>query len=278
MASRKKTLRFSIIALAFGATAAHAEHRLFPTDILDKGEIDLLFTYGQYRHSQPVVFTGHPGTQKQEISFETVEVRYGFGSNWLVGASLQHDSTYRVRTDFPDIPLSATDTSDKGFQNPLIWAKYRFIGGDDAPFSIAGFVATRPNTTGNAPATLEGGLVGGWNLGDGLKIYTGYDGVKPETSRYGASHTISVGGHKSFGNDLTLTAEIYWKHGQASDFYTSYNNRSASVSALLQLLPNTYLRPHIAVGRLGENSRQDGIMRWDRADSHTVAVSLYHLF
>lgn len=277
MKPMKKICQAAALTLILGATVAHADQRLFPTDILNEGEVDLFLGTAHSWYSRPVQWRGQPGTQKFDGNGQTIEGRYGLGSDWHIGASIHYTSTSKVQTHYQGNSFTFLNTSGDGLGNPHLFAKYAFVGGNDAPFSLTGVLGVTPQTTGDSPTAFDGVITGGWSLGNGLKLYSTYEAVHRNTSRYGVTQVVSAGAHQALGEELTLTAGIQATRGGAGDVYTAYHNHGFSVSAIVRVLPNTYLVPAFDLTHREGNSTQDGLMHWGATDAKGVALRLYHL-
>lgn len=113
-----------VIAGILVASSCHAENRLFPTAILNQGEVDAAIFASHDTHSSNLNFLGNAGSQSSNNTTESIEARYGLGANWQIGASLHYRSQGVIHTNFSNPSAHFSNRSGEGSQNPTLRATY----------------------------------------------------------------------------------------------------------------------------------------------------------
>lgn len=275
---KRKYLCTSLLALFCNIQNAQAEQRLFPTDILEKGEADVELLVDRDHHSNSfLTASGRSGVQKYDRTSESIGFRYGLGESWHVGLALSNNSTYELHTNYDNGP-SFLSTQYQGRQNPSLWVKYGFVSDRNSPFSLSGALRVRPNTTGEDTGSEIARLVGGWDFGNGLKGYAGYAGEFPHDHKLSRVHSASVGAFKAITDNFILTPYIRYSRFEANDLQTATQGYGVGLSALVQIGHNSYVRPGVSVYQYMSRDRKDGTFHWGEAHGKDLSVSFYHLF
>jgi len=275
---KKEYLYVSLVALLFNIQNAQGENRLFPTDILEKGEADIAFGVGWQHTFRSITDNGVSGTQKLDFTSEHIQFRYGLGESWHVGLALNDNSTYEVHTNF-DNGQNFLSTRYQGQQNPALWAKYGFVKDKNSPFSLSGEFLVSPNTTDNDTGGTETvALYGGLDYGNGLKGYAEYRGDFPRDHKFSRVHSISVGAYKTETENFTLVADVHYSRFEATDLDTALQQYGVGLAALLQVGHNSYVYPRVAVYQNTSRDTTDGTVHWGGSQGKVLSVSLYHLF
>lgn len=268
----------TVIIALLHAPAALAQQGLFPTAILDQGEIDatLGLLHAHATNSLQLASGAH-ADQTLDQTIAKAEVRYGLGAHWHVGLALRNDPTYEARTSYDNGP-SLLSSNNEGQQNPVIWAKYGFIDDRNSPYSLSGELKIAPATTGKYTAYEEGRLIGGRRFGNGLQGYLAYTAHVPHDPKYSHSHTISGSAFKTVTDTITVVPELYYKSIAANDIAAGTHQYGAELSVQVKIEPTTYVRPGIGVFRVASTERTDGLARWGAIRGSFLSVTLYRLF
>lgn len=271
-------LSTAVVAALIQAPAALAEHRLFPTAILDRGEIDakLGLLRGHAANSFQMANGAH-ANQTLDRRIERIDVRYGLAAHWHVGLALRNDPTYVVRTNFDNGP-SFLDSRNQGQQNPEFWAKYGFVDDRNSPYSLSGELRIVPNTNDRHSASEEARLVGGRDFGSGSKAYVAYSASVPHDPNYSQAHTVAAGIFKTLTDRISIIPNISYSHIAANDIRAATHEYGGELAALVQIERNTYVRPGAALYRVASHARRDGTARWGATQANSLSISLYHLF
>lgn len=273
----KKIIAFALVGIS-AASISYAENRLFPTDILNAGEFDANASIEFQSISYDVRYAGIPGSRSVDISRESVGARYGLGANWHIGASIDYDSRYVVRTDYSAPPAHFVNKDSEGTNNPLLWATYGFINDKTNPFSLNGQLFVTPNTT-RTPSTYGGQLATGWRSSKTLKFFGIYRREIANDSDVADKDSISIGAYKDISSNVTLVPSARYVRFSSTDIFSSVKQLSVSLSANVQVSGNTYLIPSITNYRNSSGHSKDGLFQMDSTGNGTVVqLGLYHLF
>lgn len=306
----RRFVAFIGIGLA-AVLAAHAESRLFPTDILASGEIDARFAAFHDTHSDSISARGNPGRSSVEIDAEVAQVRYGMGANWQIGLTLPYYSTAEVKTEYdrlPTVPGSTPrihrvvraeprtdqprvsragdakppahiDTSAEGGQNPILSATYGLVTDKASPFSLSGELAVSPNTTGRVDAIYSGRLLAGWKTSGPLWLYGGLTATSSPDVAIPASQRISLGAFLGLSKSVVIVPQAAYTRFQATDALSSLDQIGFSLSANILLTPDTRLIPSIGFYRNGKMSSKDGVFQREATDNGRVLqLGIYQFF
>jgi hypothetical protein len=262
----------------FATSLSYAENRLFPTDILNAGEVDANASVEFQALSYDVRFAGTPGSRSVDISRESVGARYGLGANWHIGASIDYDSRAVVRTDLSAPPAHFVNRDSEGTNNPLLWATYGFINDKANPFSLNGQLFVTPNTT-HTPSTYGGQLATGWTSSKTLRFFGIYRREIANDSDVADKDSISVGAHKGISSNVTLVPSARYTRFSSTDTFSSVKQLAMSLAAHVQVSGNTYLTPSITNYRNSSGHSKNDLFQIDSTGNGTVVqLSLYHLF
>lgn len=264
----------AVVALSALITNAHAESRLFPTDILKQGEID---TSADVRHqTYSYNFSGNrPGIHSTESTSESLQARYGLGANWHIGAALNYASQAVARSDYSSAHYVS---NTEGARNPTFWATYGIINAPNTAFSLNAELLVTPKTT-NYSSSYATRIIAGWKSSETLKLYGSYEIREQKNAMGHDSNGIGVGAYQEIANGITLIPFAGYARYNASNTYSSYTQFQLGLSANIELARNTYITPSISnFGQSAINSN-DGLIHQDStANGLNLKLGLYHLF
>lgn len=256
---------------------AHAENRLFPTDILGRGELDAQLLVGHDTYSGNIDLMGNPGGMAQNHTTQSLEVRYGLGANWHVGAAMHNVSRGVYHSDYTNPPTHFVDTDSEGRQNPSLWAVYGFVNDKANPFSLNGELWVSPNTTGR-PGRYFGRLATGWKSSETLRLYGSLTRTASNDSRVADSIGIGGGAYYVISPSVTLIPSLSYTRNDATGSFSSMTQYSASLSSNIEIYRNTYMMPRFSHiwGSAGDSG--DGLFHQGTTKGTAIGLGLYHLF
>lgn len=267
------------VALGLGLACifCHAENRLFPTDILQQGEVDMRATVAHDTVSTAISFGNNTGMTSSKSTGESVQIRYGLGSNWYVGATLSYASQAVAHTDY-DNPVIHYVSRAEGGVNPLLWATYGFINEAAKPFSLNGELLATIKTT-NSPSAYTARLLAGWRANDTLKYYGTVSSTTIDSSRRADSHGLTLGAYKDLSENLTVVPHASYTWIDSNGPISSWTQQGFGLSANVRISQNTYLIPNASFYRVGSRHSADGLFHVDStSNGRNIAISAYHLF
>jgi hypothetical protein len=285
-------IRMAALAIVPLLTSAnvYAEVYLFPTDIVDKGRVDLRAsvvkeTYSQTLRFSPNLVLAEVEERRDRIS-ESVGARYGIAKDWHIEVLLPYDSRARLDTRVqPNGSLTVTELSQNfdGAGNIEFGVKHRFIGSAESTFNLSGRVLVGANTAGDSKTTLMTEAIAGWLLSDTLKTYAGYQGQFSDQDTQPNRHSLLMGLYKRVHERLTVVPQAnfsYYEPAHLGSMTTSghINQYSLGISAHWKLYKSTYLIPGFAYGQISSYS-YGPLAEYDKSTgAKAYSLTLYHLF
>jgi hypothetical protein len=277
----------SILLLCSLAAPALAENRLFPTDILEPGEVDVSLGGGVSKSETRVENTGGSfGTiwfrSKSESINERISARFGVAPNWQVGIAQGYISggESSFETNQPSFPTGGSTNHGSWRPNVELSANYRFTADKDSRFSLVGKGTAAPSTAGHHTSSFNAALAAGWRFSPGLDGFAEYTGSFSDTGS-GVAHSLAAGVRQRFGDRFALIPFVNYLRVPAGDDSFDRNWLGFGVSGHVQLATNTYLLPSFTARKtrtkdLNDPTGQATAQTQQRSQS--VAASLYHLF
>jgi hypothetical protein len=272
----KKNILFLCFGLAAGPLA-HADSRLFPTDILNQGEVDTQVSINHQRNSSDINSLADTGTQSQRLTAESVQGRYGLGGNWQVGASLNYQTEDTAHTDYSSPPAHFVQTSSDRWRNPAFWATYGLINDKTNPFSLNGELLVSPDVT-STPTSYVARLSSGWRDSDTLRLYATYSAKFVIGSNNADSNSIAIGAYQDISDSVTLIPHASYTRFNATSTFSSQTQYGAGLSADIQIFKGTYLIPDVSFYKNSSRNTKDGLFHADGASGTSINLALYHLY
>jgi hypothetical protein len=272
----------AVALTGFLATSAQAENKLFPTDVLDKGQIDANVSIGADQATQDFLFIsyGQRGSSKSNGQNLGLSARYGLGANWHFGAALSY-AKIDAKTRY-DGYTETNEEKTSGWQGGGVWAKYGFLDGKTSPLSLSTEVGVTSSTDKNLSYqsfnTAHVQLTGGWDFGHGMKGYSLLNLTVPSRALYNKYESLAVGGWFPISDVITLNPQLGFTHHQASTYTPSFTSTGLGLSAMIRLAGNTYLTPEVSVSKGSGYDTKDGVVHRDSTQITSVSIGLYHLY
>ena len=265
------------------ATVSHADERLFPAAILDRGETDILFDVSVDHISANAIFQGLPGSQTLDLTREYLRVRYGLGGDWQIGAALRYDSRYVVHSDFmfniPEferIPVRLISKRYEGRQNPTLSASYALVNDPSRAYTLIGDMQLSPNTTGQ-PGNSSLGFTVAASGNASVKPYLSCQATIYRSSNVADSSLVSAGFYV-YADRLALVPHASYARYQATPGFQSQAQSSIGISAQLRLARGSYLIPDLNLYSNSAGDSKDGLFHRDMGRGKALALGWYQLF
>lgn len=272
-------LRAAVVpALLFASAAVMAENRLFPTDVLEKGRVDVFAGMDNSFVKLDGMSFGNPGRFSHHVISEAVAARYGGGNGWHVGLSLPYFSKDVSLSRYRAPPAHFKNEHD-GAANPEIFARYSFLGEGISRLSLAGDITVSPHSLGDTASAYSGRITAGWRSDETLRLYAGLQVTARSGSAESDSNSIFIGAHKIVAEGVTLIPRASYYNVLANDYYTSQSYFTFGLGAHIRVAPRTYVVPGADLFRYSSNHRKDGALYLDSSEwGRRISVSIYHLF
>jgi hypothetical protein len=267
-----------LVALLLVPSLAQAEHRLFPSDVVGDGAIDVSVGVTQSRTSRSVEANGFGGVRVRNSVWQDASVRYGLDDAWEVGAGLAYSPSNVLRTDFSDASAYGfVSTAQEGRGNPSFSLGRAFLGGQDSVLSLKGTLQYSPAVREGSHAEILADVTGGWKLADDLGVWSQYSHARYQTDNVGAGRSIAVGVFKGISENVTLTGSI--RLGRLGGGTATNGNdwQTLSLGGLIRLAPNTYLEPSWHLAREGPYDTPASTLSARPMNGRSLSFSVYHL-
>ena len=259
------------LALLLAAPAAKAADRLFPTDVLQNGEIDasLDFTHSTIR----LPLSGYSvGSEEFTADAEVLQLRAGTGDDLQFGASVPYYSQYRIEA----VPNYFLIADDKGFRDLDVWATYRFLA--DPAFSLATELRWDTDSARYGDDGVELAVTAGSDLG----AVQGYGELRYAYRRNDdVANTASAkaGLFIPVTASLRMAPELFYAHDQSTPDFGSSWSCGLNLVAHLQIAHSVFVSPHAGYGLIGPRKSKGPRFSTGQSDRDwSAGLGIYALF
>lgn len=263
---------------------AMADQRLFATDVLHPGEVDVQLHLSTTMGERGVTYlpSNAPSRVQDHSDNQLAEVRYGLGNDTHVGASMTYYSKDSSTQSYTVPPYPVYDHAATGFSAVNVWVKHQFINGSQSPLTLSSQMnlIAHPGTdvNGRAYTSVLAGIDVGWDFGQGIKSFAEAIYDVPNRGDFSRVASAQVGLWWSLGARATLQLAGGVAHYQANDKIGSRNVDRVGLGAIVDLLHNTYLIPNLDFGHMGAYSSNDGRFQNEAGHIKAGTLTLYHLY
>ncbi|MBJ6801124.1 hypothetical protein [Geomonas propionica] len=276
----KKMVLAVLGGILMTTATAHAEHKLLVTDVLDKKQVEAqaLFEYSHIKGDITDLGDHGKGTINAAESLYSVGV--GLGHGLEVSASLPYIFSEREKEVIDGVGAAQAKTD--GFGDLALQAKYRLVGGEEAPYTVVAGLGLKFDTAGDSQAgtgttDVSPFIAASANLGHHNTPYAIYRATIRNHDE-SDTHTISLGFEKELNHTVTIDAKVDANFNTATRDYTAYEDFTFEVASYLQMAHNFYLLPSVAYVVATDSRSKDGEFRAGSADGFRAGFSLYYLF
>lgn len=279
---RASTLMSLAVLWGLSASQAHADNKLFVTDTLDRGQLDLrISTYhGAAKGDITLLSDGSTISSKSQGNELDAAVRYGLGASTHIGLS----TSYGVNRSH-QLDESSGNTGDfkaKGFQGGSVWVRHGFLTGSDSPLTLSGElgvdVATDKNLSNSSYSTASLSVAAGWDFGQGVKGYTALEYTATEHADQARSVKVNAGVWLPLNHQVTIAPGLTYRRQMETTYINAYSDYTLGLAAMVQVAPRTYINPSLLWMRSEAVESKNGLARFNETNGHTVGVQLYQLF
>jgi len=274
----KKQITIAMVATMLTATAAHAEHKLLVTEVLDAKQVEAQATF-EYLHKKGDFVSG---AESGRVTGNTLE------SNYSLGVGLGHGLEMTAFIPYVISERQKVDPSEEMYEHRDgvgdfgIEAKYRLLGGEEKPFALVTGVDLKFDTAGRGNAgtgttDVSPFVAASANLGHHTTPYAIYRATLRNHGEYD-THTASVGLEKEVNETVTIDAKADANFNTATGSRTANEDFVFELSSYLQVAHNFYLIPSAAYVLDTRNRDKIEETNYRSADGFRGGVSLYYLF
>ncbi|MBJ6751506.1 hypothetical protein [Geomonas anaerohicana] len=275
----KKIVLAVLGGILMTTATAHAEHKLLVTDVLDKKQVEAQALF-EYSHTKgDITDLGESGKRTLNAAESLYSVGVGLGHGLEVSASIPYVFSERDKEQMPDF---GTQDKRDGFGDLALQAKYRLVGGEEAPYSVVAGLGLKFDTAGDSQAgtgttDVIPFIAASANLGHHNTPYAIYRATIRNHDEYD-THTLSVGFEKELNHTVTLDAKVDANFNTATRDVTANEDFNFELSSYLQVAHNFYVLPSVAYTVATDYRSKDGAARAGSADGFRAGFSLYYLF
>ncbi|MBU5614498.1 hypothetical protein [Geomonas azotofigens] len=276
----KKMVLAVLGGILMTTATAHAEHKLLVTDVLDQKQVEAQALF-EYSHSKgDVTILGESGKRTLNATESLYSVGVGLGHGLEVSASIPY-----VFSERDKLQMNGLDPEQErrdGFGDLALQAKYRLVGGEEAPYTVVAGLGVKFDTAGDSQAgtgttDLIPFIAASANLGHHNTPYAIYRATIRNHDEYD-THTISLGFEKELNHTVTIDAKVDANFNTATRDVTANEDFTFEVSSYLQMAHNFYLLPSVAYVVATDYRSKDDAVRVGSADGFRAGLSLYYLF
>ncbi len=276
-----KKVLVAMIGMLLMATAAHAEHKLLITDVLEQKQVEgqARFEYGHTRGniSSPVDGGGVLITNRTESAYS---LGVGLGHGLEMTASIPFVFNEQAKAEFAG--LGPEYEKRDGFGDFALEAKYRLLGGEEKPFTLVTglglkFDTARRQDAGTGTTDVSPFVAASMNLGHHYIPYAVYRATLRNNDAQD-THTLSLGLEKELNHTVTLDAKIDANFNTAARDITANEDFSFEVASYIQVAHNLYLLPSVAYTVATNATFKANELRLGPADGFRGGLSLYFLY
>ncbi|QXE90991.1 hypothetical protein KP001_00110 [Geomonas subterranea] len=276
----KKMVLAVLGGILMTTATAHAEHKLLVTDVLDKKQVEAqaLFEYSHLKGD--ITDAGDPGKGTLNAAESVYSVGVGLGHGLEVSASLPYVFSEREKEVIDGV--GAFQDKRDGFGDLALQAKYRLVGGEEAPYTVVAGLGLKFDTAGGSQAgtgttDVSPFIAASANLGHHNTPYAIYRATIRNHDEYD-THTVSLGFEKELNHTVTIDAKVDANFNTATRDFTANEDFSFELGSYLQMAHNFYLLPSVAYVVATDARSKDGEFRAGSADGFRAGFSLYYLF
>ena len=282
----RKSIAGTIVCLLMTATAAHAEHKLLITDVLDAKQLEAQasFEYTRTQGSFDEPGIGGGGRVIGNITESRYSLGAGLGYGLEVTASIPYVFSERGKVEFNDPAKESEYEKKDGLGDFSFGAKYSLmeekkgkpvslVAGLDVKFETAGG-SNHPgtNTTDVSPYLAVSKKI--------CKHATPYASYRAVLSNHGNAdtHVLSIGSENEVNERVTVDVRLDAALATATNELSSLETYSLEVASYLELYHNLYLIPSVAVATGSAAHSKVADVHFDSPFGVRGGVSLYYLY
>jgi hypothetical protein len=278
----KKCIAAMVSVLVLGSTAAHAEHKLLVTDVLDLRQFEAEATM-EYSRTQASFHTPAEGGR---IIRNSTESRYtlgaGLGHGLEVNVSVPYVLAENSKVQFNDPATPSEFENKSGFGDISLGAKYAIIPEHHGSVALTAGLdvkldSARRKDAGTGTTDISPFLAVSKDLGHHTTPYASYSLVISNHD-HADEHILKVGLEKQFNDIFTLDANVSADFATATKRVSSSEAYTAELVSYIQVARNLYVLPSVFAGFGSRAHSKDIDLTTGSPFAAGGSVSLYYLF
>jgi hypothetical protein len=268
------------------ASPSRAEHKLLITDVLDKGQVeaeaDTSYFYsendfsGNFRNSQN-------GNAKHRVTLTDFSLRAGIASDIEIGISVPYVYSDRVAFSFTNPPGQPFYGRSEGWGDFTMGARYRLLGEDDHPFTLAAGMDIKLDTAnvrkeGTGTTDYIPYLAASTTAANGrLRPFAYYRAVFRNHDA-NDDHFLGFGAEYKLNRNMSLVPFANVDFKTATKFIRAYEVFEFGMETYARLDRNLYLIPRVSFAAGTSTSTTSNSEDFSGLIGYSVGLGVYYLF
>ncbi|MEY4767147.1 MAG: hypothetical protein RI907_3820 [Pseudomonadota bacterium] len=257
---------------------AHADNKLFPTDLLAPRQADATLSLNGYKMAGDLRANGVPGSMHVYGLDVSAAARYGITHALTLGAQLSGGSSNAITSFNNNVRF---DGRESGLDRTTVFARLALVPEGRGPYTVTTdlSVAHDQNHHGDTSYNVYGvkGTVSARTT-DLVRTYASAGISLPSKGYANRTLALSAGGWMLMNPGVTATLDVGIERSMASSTVTGANATSLAGSVIWELAPRTSLRTSLMFGRTTAAGSTDGLVSTKPSQAQALGVTLYHLY
>jgi hypothetical protein len=275
------TRLYAALACAMLGGLAHAETKLFPTDLLAPRQADATLSLDGSRSSGDVggAGPGANGSIQQHAGTVTAQARYGITHALALGASMQlgtSKSFYKLDNG------QRSDTHADGLTATSLFARYALVPTTrDGPYTVTTDLSlTHQHNPGGSTSYNVYGVSGTLSARttDLVRTYATAGFSVPGKGYASRELFAAAGGWMQLDPGTTATLEVGTRRRVANSVQSSDNTAHATVSGIWDVAPRTSARASLTFSRTTASTLKAGGISVRPSNGQQLGLVLYHQY
>jgi len=273
------SMRLSALLLAATLSgAAHADNKLFPTDLLAPQQADVSASLNATEASADAKTAGWQSSSKDYALAPQVGARYGLTNALMLGASVSGISSNTITRYNSG---QRDDDRNSGVSEYSLFSRLALVPEGRGPytvttdFSLAHVIAHHSDTSFNVYGVR--GTVSARTT-DLFRTYASLDVAVPSKAYAARSLTATAGGWMLIKPGVTMAVSVRLGRSMAARNYSGYNVSAMNADVIWELNPRTSVKTGLMFGRTTAGSAFDGLVQYAPSHAQRLSVALHHLY
>jgi hypothetical protein len=273
------TRLYAALACAMLGGLAHAENKLFPTDLLAPRQADATLALDGVRSTGDVRVQGANGSIQRYAGTLTAQARYGITHALALGAGLQLGSSNGYYK-FDNGPRA--DTHADGLMATSLFARYALVPTTrDGPYTVTTDLSLthQHNPQGSTSYNVYGvsGTLSARTT-DLVRTYATVGFNVPGKGYASRDVFAAAGGWMQMDAGTTATLEVGTRRRVANSVQSSDYTSHATVSGIWDVAPRTSARASLTFNRTTASTLKAGGISVRPSNGQQLGLVLHHLY
>ncbi len=266
------------LATALLCTVAHADNKLFPTDLLAPRQADAQLGLDGTRSSAGLRASGVRGSVHDYDLGWTAAARYGITHGLTVGAALTGGGSNTI-TQLNNGWRS--DERDTGLRTTTLFARLALAPAGSTPYTVTtDFAVSHDNNHHGSTSfnvySLSGTLSA--RTTDLVRTYVTAGVGVPSKGYAHRTLSLAAGGWMLVNPGVTATAELGLQRVMASNAITGFNMSAVTLGLINEIDARTSVRANLSFGRTTASGNSAGTISIEPGHVQSLGLALHHLY